>query len=152
MVGSAHFIGVLLGGLAVAYTLVDLIPPEVLTPPDGNPAVGTLLALSALCLGLGTMIGYRRIVRTIGERMGRRPMTPAQDGSAELGGAALIATAGWHGMPVGTTHIVSSGVAGTMAGSGAGVPTRTVRAIILAWMLTLPATILISGALFYVLG
>jgi len=105
--------------------------------------------LSALCLGIGTMVGYKRIVRTIGERIGKREMTPAQGGSAELVGAAVIATAGFHGIPVSTTHIVSSGVAGTMAGDGAGVQAQTVRAIILAWVLTLPATILLAGAMFY---
>ena len=77
--------------------------------------------LSAVCLGLGTMIGYRRIVTTIGERIGKRHLSPAQGASAELVGAALIGTAGFSGLPVSTTHIIASGVAGTMAGSGAGV-------------------------------
>jgi PiT family inorganic phosphate transporter len=104
--------------------------------------------ISALCLGLGTMIGYKRIVVTIGERIGKSHLTPAQGGSAELVAAALIGTAGLSGLPVSTTHIVSSGVAGTMTGSGAGVQGGTIRQIIGAWVLTLPATMLLAGGLF----
>jgi len=108
--------------------------------------------VSALCLGLGTMVGYRRIVKTLGERIGHKPLTPGQGASAELVGAGLIATAAWHGLPVSTTHIVSSGVAGTMAVSRAGIQPGAISAIVLAWVLTLPATVLISGGLFYILG
>ena len=104
--------------------------------------------ISALCLGVGTMVGYKRIVVTIGERIGKQHLTPAQGASAELVAAALIGTAGFSGLPVSTTHIVSSGVAGTMAGSGAGIQGGTVRQIIAAWILTLPATICLAGALF----
>jgi PiT family inorganic phosphate transporter len=105
--------------------------------------------LSAVCLGLGTMVGYRRIVRTIGERIGKRHLTPAQGASAELVGALLIGTAGFSGLPVSTTHIITSGVAGTMAASGAGVQRTVVWEIVLAWVTTLPATILLSGGLFW---
>ncbi|HEY0184317.1 MAG TPA: anion permease [Rhodopila sp.] len=105
--------------------------------------------LSAVCLGLGTMIGYKRIVTTIGERIGKRHLTPAQGASAELVGGLLIGTAGFSGLPVSTTHIISSGVAGTMAGSGAGVQRAVVWQIIIAWVATLPATILLSGGLFW---
>jgi PiT family inorganic phosphate transporter len=108
--------------------------------------------LSALCLGAGTMIGYRRIVRTIGERIGKEHMNPGQGASAELVGAALIGTAGFSGLPVSTTHIIASGVAGTMASSGAGIQMGTLRSIAIAWVLTLPATVLISGGLFYILA
>jgi PiT family inorganic phosphate transporter len=104
--------------------------------------------ISALCLGLGTMIGYKRIVVTIGERIGKTHLTPAQGGSAELVAAALIGTAGFSGLPVSTTHIVSSGVAGTMVGAGAGVQSGTIRTIILAWVLTLPCTMCLAGGLF----
>lgn len=106
--------------------------------------------LSAVCLGLGTMIGYQRIVTTIGERIGKRHLTPAQGACAELVGGILIGTAGYSGLPVSTTHIISSGVAGTMAGSGAGVQKRVVWQIIIAWVATLPATILLAGGLFWV--
>jgi PiT family inorganic phosphate transporter len=105
--------------------------------------------LSAVCLGLGTMIGYKRIVTTIGERIGKRHLTPAQGASAELVGGLLIGTAGFSGLPVSTTHIISSGVAGTMAGSGAGVQKGVIRQIVIAWVATLPATIALSGGLFW---
>ncbi len=77
--------------------------------------------LSALCLGVGTMVGYKRIVQTLGERLGKTHLTPAQGASAELVGAGLIATAGFTGLPVSTTHVITSGIAGTMVGSGSGV-------------------------------
>jgi inorganic phosphate transporter, PiT family len=106
--------------------------------------------LSAICLGLGTMIGYKRIVKTIGERIGKRHLVPAQGASAELVGAVLIGTAGFSGLPVSTTHIISSGVAGTMAGSGAGIQKAVVWQIAIAWVATLPATIILSGVLFWI--
>ena len=105
--------------------------------------------LSAVCLGVGTMVGYKRIVTTIGERIGKRYLSPAQGASAELVGGVLIGTAGFSGLPVSTTHIISSGVAGTMAGSGAEVQRQVVWQIIIAWVATLPATIVLSGALFW---
>jgi PiT family inorganic phosphate transporter len=108
--------------------------------------------LSALCLGAGTMIGYRRIVVTIGERIGKQHLTPAQGASAELVGGLLIGTAGFSGLPVSTTHIITSGVAGTMAGSGAGVQQRVIWQIAIAWVLTLPATMALSGLLFWLLA
>jgi PiT family inorganic phosphate transporter len=108
--------------------------------------------LSALCLGIGTMVGYRRIVKTLGERLGNTHLVPAQGASAELVAAGLIGFAGFSGYPVSTTHVVTGGIAGTMVGSGAGVQTGTVRQIATAWLLTLPATIAISGGLFYFLS
>lgn len=109
-------------------------------------------ALSAVCLGIGTMIGYKRVVRTLGERLGRGHMTPGQGASAELVGAGLIGIAGFTGLPVSTTHIITSGIAGTMVTGGQGVQGGMVSRIILAWVFTLPATILIAGGLFYLLG
>jgi inorganic phosphate transporter, PiT family len=108
--------------------------------------------LSALCLGLGTMIGYKRIVKTLGERLGNAHLTPAQGASAELVSALLIGTAGFTGLPVSTTHIVTSGIGGTMVASGAGLRYAMIRRIVLAWVLTLPATILVAGGLYYVLA
>jgi inorganic phosphate transporter, PiT family len=108
--------------------------------------------LSALCLGVGTMVGYRRIVKTLGERLGKTPMVPAQGASAELVAAGLIGFAGFSGYPVSTTHVVTGGIAGTMVGSGAGVQPATLWRIAAAWVLTLPATIAISGGLFYLLS
>jgi inorganic phosphate transporter, PiT family len=108
--------------------------------------------LSALCLGIGTMIGYKRIVKTLGERLGNVHLTPAQGASAELVSALLIGTAGFTGLPVSTTHIVTSGIGGTMVASGAGLRWGMIRRIVLAWVLTLPVTILVAGGLYYVLA
>jgi PiT family inorganic phosphate transporter len=88
--------------------------------------------LSAGCLGLGTMIGYKRIVTTLGERLGNEDMAPAQGASAELVAAAVIGVAGFTGGPVSTTHVVTSGIAGTMVSSGAGVQMKTIWQIALA--------------------
>jgi PiT family inorganic phosphate transporter len=108
--------------------------------------------LSALCLGIGTMVGYKKIVTTLGERLGNKHLVPAQGASAELVAAGLIGFAGFSGYPVSTTHVVTGGIAGTMVASGAGVQSKTVWQIAIAWLLTLPATIIISGALFYLLS
>ena len=107
--------------------------------------------LSAVCLGIGTMVGYRRVVRTLGERLGKAHMTPGQGASAELVGSILIGTAGFTGLPVSTTHIITSGIAGTMITGGQGVHRAMVIRILMAWVFTLPATILIAGVLFYIL-
>ncbi len=108
--------------------------------------------LSAFMLGLGTMVGYRRIVRTLGERVGNTHLTPAQGASAELVGAGLIGTAGFTGLPVSTTHIITSGIAGTMLGSGSGINPGMFWRIVLAWVLTLPITIAASAGLFFMLN
>ncbi|RFU45215.1 anion permease [Paraburkholderia sp. DHOC27] len=108
--------------------------------------------LSALCLGIGTMIGYKRVVRTLGERLGRQHMTPGQGLSAELVGSVLIGTAGFTGLPVSTTHIITSGIAGTMIAGGQGVQGGVLTRIALTWIVTLPVTIFLSACLFYVLA
>jgi PiT family inorganic phosphate transporter len=108
--------------------------------------------LSALCLGIGTMIGYKRIVTTLGERLGSVHLTPAQGASAELVSAVVIGVAGFTGLPVSTTHIVTSGIAGTMVSSGAGLQYKMVSRIVIAWVLTLPVTILVAGTLYYLLA
>jgi PiT family inorganic phosphate transporter len=105
----------------------------------------------AVALGLGTMVGWKRIVITVGEKIGKTHMNYGQGASAELIAAATIGLADIYGLPVSTTHVLSSGVAGTMAASGAGLQWGTVRSMILAWVLTLPAAILMSGSLYYVL-
>ena len=107
--------------------------------------------LSALCLGIGTMIGYKRIVKTLGERLGNVHLTPAQGASAEVVSAILIGTAGFTGLPVSTTHIVTSGIAGTMVTSGAGLRYGMISRIMIAWIFTLPATILIAGSIYFLL-
>jgi PiT family inorganic phosphate transporter len=108
--------------------------------------------LSAVCLGIGTMIGYKRIVTTLGERLGSVHLTPAQGASAELVSAALISMAGFTGLPVSTTHIVTSGIAGTMVSSGARLQYKVLSRIVIAWGLTLPVTVLVAGALYYILA
>lgn len=108
--------------------------------------------LSALCLGVGTMFGYRRIVTTLGERLGNAHLTPAQGASAEVVSALLIGVAGATGLPVSTTHIVTSGIAGTMVSARAGLQFGMISRIVIAWLFTLPATILIAGGLYYLLA
>jgi PiT family inorganic phosphate transporter len=108
--------------------------------------------LSALCLGAGTMIGYKRIVTTLGERLGNVHLTPAQGASAEVVSAILIGTAGFTGLPVSTTHIVTSGITGTMVTSGAGLQYGMISRIVIAWLVTLPVTICVAGGLYYLLA
>ena len=107
--------------------------------------------LSALCLGIGTMIGYKRIVTTLGQRLSNVHLTPAQGASAELVSAVLIGVSGFTGLPVSTTHIVTSGIAGTMVSSGAGLRYGMLSRIGIAWLVTLPVTIVIAAALYYLL-
>jgi inorganic phosphate transporter, PiT family len=103
----------------------------------------------AIALGLGTMVGWKRIVVTVGERIGKTHLTYAQGACAEITAAATIAAADGYGLPVSTTHVLSSGIAGTMAANGSGLQLVTVRNIVLAWVLTLPAAMLISGGLYW---
>ena len=104
----------------------------------------------ALCLGLGTMVGWERIVVTVGEKIGKTHLTYGQGGAAELVAATTIAMADSWGMPVSTTHVLSSGVAGTMWANASGIQSSTVRQIALAWILTLPVAMALGGALFWV--
>ncbi len=103
----------------------------------------------AIALGLGTMVGWKRIVVTVGEKIGKSHLTYAQGASAEIVAMATIAAADSFGLPVSTTHVLSSGVAGTMAASGSGLQMATVRNLLLAWVLTLPAAIMLSGTLYW---
>jgi PiT family inorganic phosphate transporter len=104
----------------------------------------------AIALGLGTMIGWKRIVVTVGEKIGKSHLTYAQGASAELVAAATIGAADMFGLPVSTTHVLSSGVAGTMAANGSGLQMATIRNLLMAWVLTLPAAIFISGSLYFI--
>ena len=103
----------------------------------------------ALALGLGTMVGWKRIVVTVGEKIGKQHLTYGQGASAEIVAALTIFAADRYGLPVSTTHILSSGVAGTMAANGSGLQWGTLRNIALAWVLTLPAAMALAGALFW---
>ena len=105
----------------------------------------------AVALGLGTMVGWKRIVVTVGEKIGKEHLTYAQGASAELIAAGTIGLAEAYGLPVSTTHILSSGVAGTMAANGSGLQMATLRNMALAWILTLPVAIILAGSLYALL-
>lgn len=102
----------------------------------------------AFALGLGTMIGWKRIVVTVGERIGKAHLNYGQGASAELVAFATIEAADVLGLPVSTTHVLSSGIAGTMVANGGGLQKSTVRNILLAWVLTLPVCVLLGAGLF----
>ncbi|MBC4004389.1 inorganic phosphate transporter PitA [Morganella morganii] len=104
----------------------------------------------ALALSLGTMFGWKRVAVTIGEKIGKKGMTYAQGVSAQVTAAVSIGVASYTGMPVSTTQVLSSAVAGTMIVDGGGVQTKTIKNIMLAWILTLPVSIFLSGALYWI--
>jgi inorganic phosphate transporter, PiT family len=105
----------------------------------------------AIALGLGTMIGWKRIVVTVGERIGKTHLTYAQGASAEIVAMATIGAAEMFGLPVSTTHVLSSGVAGTMVANHSGLQWATVRNLLMAWVLTLPVSIALAGGLYWLL-
>lgn len=104
----------------------------------------------ALALGIGTMIGWRRVVLTVGEKIGKQGMTYAQGMCAQITATTAIGLATAYSLPVSTTHVLSSGVAGTMIANRSGLQFGTVRNILTAWVLTLPVTILLSAGLFWI--
>jgi inorganic phosphate transporter, PiT family len=110
------------------------------------------VVMISLCLGIGTMIGWKRIVVTIGEKIGKSHLTYAQGASAELCAAATIGVSTGLGLPVSTTHVLSSGIAGTMVAEGGvkNLQKKTIRNIALAWLLTLPVTFAAGFLLFFV--
>ena len=99
----------------------------------------------AMALGLGTMIGWKRIVVTVGEKIGKDHLTYGQGAAAEITAMFTIGAADWFGLPVSTTHVLSSGIAGTMAANRLGTAVGTVRNLAMAWVLTLPVSMLLSG-------
>jgi PiT family inorganic phosphate transporter len=107
----------------------------------------------ALCLGLGTMIGWKRIAITIGEKIGKRHMTYAEGATAELTAAATIGLSSGFGLPVSTTHVLSSGVAGAMTASKGvkNLQPDTIKSIAIACILTLPVTMILAGGFYYIL-
>ena len=129
---------------------------KVLNTYKGNLDLGTkfiptwVKIVVALALGLGTMIGWKRIVVTVGEKIGKAHLTYGQGAAAELVAMATIAAADNFGLPVSTTHVLSSGIAGTMAANGSGIQMATVRNIAMAWILTLPAAMILSGSLYVI--
>jgi PiT family inorganic phosphate transporter len=104
----------------------------------------------AFALGLGTMVGWKRIVVTVGEKIGKSHLTYAQGASAELVAMGTIFGADALGLPVSTTHVLSSGVAGTMAANKSGLQMSTVRNLAMAWVLTLPVSIALSAVLYMI--
>jgi PiT family inorganic phosphate transporter len=111
--------------------------------------IPTWVKIAVACaLGFGTMIGWKRIVVTVGEKIGKQHLTYAEGASAELVAMATIGAASVFGMPVSTTHVLSSGVAGTMAANHSGLQVRTLRNIALAWLLTLPVCVILGAGIF----
>lgn len=109
-----------------------------------------VVILISVCLGLGTMVGWKRIVKTIGEKIGKQHMSYAQGASAEIVASIGIGLASWKGVPVSTTHMLSSGIAGSMVAKKGlkNLQKGTIKTIALTWLLTLPVTIILSGSLF----
>jgi inorganic phosphate transporter, PiT family len=119
---------------------------------SGTKFIPTWVKVSvALALGLGTMVGWKRIVVTVGEKIGKTHLTYAQGASAEIVAMATIGLADVYGLPVSTTHVLSSGVAGTMAANGSGLQWGTIKNMALAWVMTLPAAMVIAGSLYVIL-
>lgn len=104
----------------------------------------------AIALSLGTMVGWKRIVVTVGEKIGKTHLTYAQGASAEMVAMLTIGAADMYGLPVSTTHVLSSGVAGTMAANRSGLQLATLRNLAMAWILTLPVAMLLSGVLYWI--
>ena len=125
---------------------------KTLMDAAGTRFIPTWVKVSvAVALGLGTMVGWKRIVITVGEKIGKTHLTYAQGASAEIVAMGTIGLAEAYGLPVSTTHILSSGVAGTMAANGAGLQWATLKAMALAWVMTLPAAMAIAGCLYIIL-
>jgi PiT family inorganic phosphate transporter len=146
----------------VTETIAKLNKQQKLAPEDAPQLLGLAKGLKgatsfiptwvkfavAVALGLGTTIGWKRIVVTVGEKIGKAHLTYAQGASAELVAAACISAADNFGLPVSTTHVLSSGIAGTMAANRSGLQTATLRNVLLAWVLTLPVCVLLGATMF----
>ena len=112
-----------------------------------------VILMISLSLGVGTMIGWKRIVMTIGEKIGKTPMTYAQGATSQIIAAGTISASSLLGLPVSTTHVLSSGVAGCMVAEDGikNLQKKTIKNIGLAWVVTLPVTIILSGSIFLLL-
>src|SRR5699024_9275643 len=121
---------------------------QVLTKTTQYAPFWVIVAV-AMALGSGTMIGWRRVVETVGGKIGKKDMTYAQGLSAQIVSGVAIASASHLGFPVSTTHILSSSVAGTMVANKAGLQKSTVKNILIAWILTLPVSTGLSFGLYY---
>ncbi len=144
----------LMGASPAGFNSTDLATLKSLRSSldSGTRFIPTWVKVSvALALGLGTMVGWKRIVVTVGEKIGKTHLTYAQGASAEIVAMATIGLADGFGLPVSTTHVLSSGVAGTMAANGSGLQWSTIKNMALAWVLTLPAAMIIAGSLYVIL-
>ena len=152
-----YLVGDALRLIGKAKTDIDKPSAAALKKFQGNLEKGTrfiptwVKVAVAFALGLGTMVGWKRIVVTVGERIGKTHLTYAQGAAAEIVAASTILAAQYYALPVSTTHILSSGVAGTMLANGSGLQGGTLRNIALAWVMTLPAAILLAGGLYWLL-
>ncbi len=140
------------GGLGLTHAERDLLDTErhQLKGLTEYAPVWVKIAI-ALALGIGTMVGWKRIVVTVGEKIGKSHLTYAQGASAELVAMATIGMSSGLGLPVSTTHVLSSGIAGTMVAQSSGLQSSTVRNIAMAWVLTLPVSMGLSAVLFLIL-
>lgn len=142
-----------IGKLNGAGRIAPADKPQILPLRDKVKSLTTFIptwvkAAVALALGLGTMIGWKRIVVTVGEKIGKAHLTYGQGASAELVAMTTIAAADIYGLPVSTTHVLSSGIAGTMAANHSGLQMATLRNLLLAWVLTLPVCVFLGATLF----
>ena len=147
----------------VSASLVKLLESKLLTDPAVKTIyrsyssdldrltkyIPTWVKISvALALGLGTMIGWKRVVVTVGEKIGKAHLTYGQGASAEVVAMLTIGAADYFGLPVSTTHVLSSGIAGSMVANHSGLQSQTLRNLLLAWVLTLPVCIFLGASLF----
>jgi PiT family inorganic phosphate transporter len=133
---------ILVGTVPAAYSVNNAVNGH------GHIPIWVKVAV-ALALGLGTMVGWKRIVITVGEKIGKSNLTYAQGASAQITAMITIWMANNLGLPVSTTQVLSSGIAGTMAANGSGLRWTTIRDIALVWVVTLPMAAVLSGALFW---
>ena len=128
--------------------LADLRKKKLLPAVEYVPV--WVVVCTAFALGCGTMIGYKRIVKTVAEKIGKHHLTYAQGAAAETVAATTILLTAVTGLPVSTTHVLNSGVAGTMAANRSGLQWKTVTKIVAAWVITLPVCIVLAGCLFWI--
>jgi PiT family inorganic phosphate transporter len=149
-----YLVGGTIGKLSAQNLIQNASEKKILTAYKGQLKSATqyipewVKFAVALALGLGTMIGWKRIVTTVGEKIGKEHLTYAQGASAELVAMATIGAADMFGLPVSTTHVLSSGVAGTMAANHSGLQMNTLRNLLLAWVLTLPVCLILGAGTF----
>ena len=149
-----YLVGGTIGKLLTQNLIQDPAEKKTLTAYKGQLTAATqyipqwVKFAVALSLGFGTMIGWKRIVTTVGEKIGKEHLTYAQGAAAELVAMATIGAADMFGLPVSTTHVLSSGVAGTMAANHSGLQMNTLRNLLLAWVLTLPVCLILGAGTF----